>query len=857
MRRVILLPLCLWLAACPSVDPDIQETGPINVGPEGGLFIRDGVAVEVPSDAVGSLTQIVVTRVLEGIPEVKGRVRISDGWRLSPSALTFKKPIKVTVVYRDDLLPRGDPDPAEYDLRRNDIDLARQLSNPSTNVELKAVTSETDRLGLFWATAPAPPGPATIEISPEQAVVLPGGTQSFSALVKDANGGLLNDPVTWTIYTARMASIDEAGNATAIAPGIATVVARAGEIEAQAKFLIVGTPTGATTFAHENPFPTGEDLRAGVMVEGQPLIAGGNGTALARRADGAWARLFSTPGVTFRAIARVGETLVGAGSMTTTGVLFESGPAGLSTASIRDFSPRTIWFDGTHGIAAGFGNDLFVRRDGAWVEDDSPTFETVLAVSGDGMGGYTALGDLGSIYRYDPATTAWDPVNGTRLPVLLSGAVLVDGPELEAWAAGGSELLHFKDGAWTSTPLPTSPPISEITALGYARGRVFLATRSQAVGYLRSYDPAVAASGGNGWVSSQTVRAPQMIRSIFGDAANAFAVGDFGAIYEFNGNTFEERSRGFYDDVSAVSVGSDIVVAAKRLCLNTSCNVTDGEVIFRDGSGVWTRLGSTQPFPSEVLALLAVSSTEVYAGGAGFLYRWSGSNWTTVSVQGLANIEDLARCGDSLVAVGHELVDPFAGTSEGRWWSGGDSLTRQPNLAIPGNPATMQPAQFPQLYSVSCTGADNLQIVGDGVLFDNRSLSRALDDPKTEPDESAFRLGPWREVWTPGANEAYAFGGTYYGEMWNGYALDPMQFPSVSLDEVTGLWGSSVDNLYAVGFASAPLAFGVAMRFTGVNWEWIDLGTMRRPLGGDGRSPTHAYVVTEMGGILRAVPPSP
>lgn len=857
MRRVVLLPLCLLIAACPAVDPGVLDDGPINVGADGGRFVREGVVIEIPEGAVASLSQLTVTKVNGGIPDVEGRVRISEGWRIDPQALIFKKPITVGVQYLESMVPSTEIDPAEFDLRRKDAVTGQPVlhGEGGTDTEFKYVTGKTDRLGLFWATSPLPPGATTVSVDPPEAFLQIGGTQAFTAVVKDETGAVMNDvELIWEVYPPRAASIDPSGTVTALAPGIVTVVGRSGAAKGTARVLIPGAPSGSVTFQHENPFPTGEDLWAGTLFGGEPLVAGGNSTVLQRADDGSWARLFSSAGVLFRTVARAGDTLVGAGSFSTSGVLFEQSPSGLKTASLGDFSPRAIWFDGTHGMVAGFGNDILVRRNGEWVEDGSPTFETVLSVQGDGTGSFVAMGDLGSIFRYDPGTQSWSPVSEDRLPVLLSAAVVLDHTGTEAWAASIAELLHFKDGAWTESTIPTTPSISEVTALGVARGKVYVATRNQTSATIRTYDPVVAAGGGNGWTSSYTVRAPQVIRSIFGDANQAFAVGDLGAIYEFDtaAGNWRERSKGFYDDVTGVSAASDITVVAKRICLNADCSFSDAEVLYRNASGEWLTLGASQPFNSEILALYAVSSTEVYAGGRGFLYRWNGASWTAFSSSEIGSrfVADLTRCGDTLVVVGYEEVPVgLAVELQGRWWTGTDALTARPTLLVDGTAK-------PPLTSVSCSSKDSVIIAGSNALFENSIPRTNVDDPlTTDVNEGSFQNAAWTHVWSPAASEAYAFGGTYYGAMWNGYNLAPLQFPAIQAESVGGLWGTSVDNLYAVGLTVEPNRFGYAMRFNGVAWDWIDLGSMRRPLGIDGRTPVDSYVVTEKGGILRSVAP--
>ena len=64
------------------------------------------------------------------------------------------------------------------------------------------------------------------------------------------------------------------------------------------------------------------------------------------------------------------------------------------------------------------------------------------------------------------------------------------------------------------------------------------------------------------------------------------------------------------------------------------------------------------------------------------------------------------------------------------------------------------------------------------------------------------------------------------------------------------MWGSSIDNLYAVGFTSVPLRFGFALRFDGAFWRLVDSGASRASLTVDGSSNTDVWIGTQGGGVL-------
>src|SRR6185369_1890651 len=87
----------------------------------------------------------------------------------------------------------------------------------------------------------------------------------------------------------------------------ATVTVRAGSQSASAEVHVKGSTVGPSTFVHENPFPTGNDLWGGTVGPLGTAFVGANGTVLIRDGAGAYTRAFSSPALTLKGIA--GTTL--------------------------------------------------------------------------------------------------------------------------------------------------------------------------------------------------------------------------------------------------------------------------------------------------------------------------------------------------------------------------------------------------------------------------------------------------------------------------------------------------------------------------------------------------------------------
>ena len=827
MRRLLWLPLLATMLACPpAIDTGEDGSGIIYAGPEGGLFIREGASIEIPRGALSAEAQITVTVVDSNIPEVTGRKRISMGYRFSPSSLVFKEPVTISVAYLTDRVPKG-VDPATFDVRRwTEVDPYLQLPSPNTLPEFQSVRARTDRLGLFWATSPEKPAVNEVVLTPEEANLRPGETAQFTAQVTDPAGNPLPDvEVKYSLVPARVASVDATGLVTALQPGTATLTAQAGEVTVTAPVRVIGDTVGPTSFIHENPFPTGNNLHGGGMLNGVAFFVGGNGTLLTRSPTNAWTRHFSNPGITLKAAGGgfpAGGVAVGISG--TSGVLVEITDA-TSAPTVKTFptvEPRALWYDGTHGVAVGQGNDVIMRRNGDWVTVYSPSFETLLDVVGDGQGGFTTVGSRGSLYQYDPATMSWNSLYDTQLNVLLTDAVLANANGSDAWAVGANKLWRFTGAGWTSFNLPATPALDDLTAVGRVDGKIVVAGIGGGDPWLLLYEPLSSS-----WTTLK-LRRGQVIRNIFGDGATAYAVGDVGAVWQYGSGVFTELSSGFYGDVADVYAAPGVAVAVVNECANAGCTSRIGKVLKRSAEGRWEELGA-QVFTGPLFSVAVQSESQIFVGAQGAYYRYDGQAWSApISLGTSAALLDMTFCGDDLYAVG----------TAGAWFRGKGALLAQSPL---GNL---------DLYSVSCQGLGEVWMAGDMSLYRLRANSaNYIKDP-------GVNHAAWRTVWSPAQGEAYVFGDSRWGVYWNTAHMLVYDAPGGVLpDIISSSWGSSVDNLYAVGYTLSPVAFGYAARFNGGFWNLIDAGSERPVTSIHGSSATDVYLTTRGGGILKGVVP--
>lgn len=855
-RALWLVPLAALLAACPPpIDlPDGGDDNTLIVGPAGGLFVRAGYAVNVPAGAFDEEQRIFVTITDTGVPEVPNRKRISLGYRLSPSSLVPRSPLTLYLPWDPNRLVAG-VDPGTYDMRRQaGTDAYLALPGAKTNtMPFEAVEARTDRLGLFWVTSPIEPNIDRLELEPAEATLRVGETQQFSARVVSPTGASLEVPVTWSVVPARVGGISDGGLFTALDPGVATLTATAGAQSASAKIAVIGTTVGPVTYAHENPFPTGNDLLGAAFAPGGlgTVYAGDNGTVLVESAAGAWSRAFSSPALTLKAAAGTSLTnAVAIGTSGFSGVLVEF-RGGAMPPAVRIFQPTAIsdlshlWFDGTHGMGVGSGNELVIYRGGAWVTERHPSFEALLSVIGDGQGGFVVVGDLGSVYKWDPTRNVWDSLYDTRLAVKLDAARLVDASTGEGWAVGGGRLWHFTGTGWTAENLPPTPLLDGATSLGVVEGRVVVGARARlsvtplppSRGVLLIRDVAAPTDGGLPEVTwtSQPLRGQQVPRGIFAanpSSGEARVVGTFGAVWAWDSmqGRFVEKSRGFQGDVADLAVTENDVYAAVNECADVRCTSRVGVVMHRGPEG-FEPLGSLTA-GGPVRAIVARSDTEVLVSTPTGVSRWDGTSWSSVPVSGLQGpILDLQWCGNDL------------------WGAGEGGTVYRGTAALLNTAGGIASAP---LQSLHCRSADEVWVAGNGFL-----ASRPASGPWTTRASQQVRHADWRAVWSPGLGEGFAFNDARYGVYWDTRQLLAQESTGpIAIDVATAMWGDRIDNLYMAGLSSLPSVFGFLLRFNGVNWSLVDAGAHRRGTALTGRSTTEIWLGTEGGGVLKAVPPN-
>jgi Bacterial Ig-like domain (group 2) len=880
--RNCLVLLALISAACPRID---TNAGPIEVGPGGGLFVRDGVAIEFPAGAVVADTRVLVNVSDVDIPETPSRKRISFGFRFSPASLKLEKPVTVYVpVVRERLVPAVDID--SFDLRRQTpTSLSVELSNVKTlnREEGTVVQADSDSLGLFWATSPTEPNVERLELTPENNLIAIGETVQLTAQVIAPTGQSVAVQPTFSVAPARVGAVNSTGLFQAFAPGTATVTASFGSKSAAAIVSVRGKPQQVSAFVFENPWPTNSDLMdVAQMADGSTVMVGNAGTVLVSDGAAPVQQRYSASGLLLRAVegpraddfVAVGSLASPAGSV---GALLQFKAGAIpQLQSYPTVDARVVAYNGQLGIAAGRGNDVLIFENGRWQTIASPSFETTLDVAIDGQGRLVNLGSLGSLYRYDTQAKVWDSLFDSRVPELLVAGVIVEGPAIEVWAVSAEQLWHFTAGAWSATPLPNDV-LKEVTTLEVADGTVVVGgIGCERTGVVVLYDinaPSggeviplptfcpleVSADGGlagpqtpppspvtiSGQWRVQVMRGAQVPRNISRQNKSSPArwlVGDWGAWWRWDSATlqFSERSKGFYDDVVQISANDFGVYVASNACLRPPCKSANGKasgygrVQKRNEAGVFEILGDQRAFGSgPVFAVHAKNASEVLVGTSSNVFVFDGVLWKPIPLSLSGPVSSVQYCGDTLLI----------GTQQGQLYAGNTSLLR--TVVSPTNGT---------VASIACVEGGELWVAGSQTIASS-TLQSGMLTPWTRLTDDALPQREWTRAFSPGPQEVYAWGDSNYAARFDSKRLTAIQNFPLSIDIVNDVWGTRLDNLFVAGLGNTP-PIGFVLQFDGVTWTSLSLPTSQtcRTISGDGKS---LFLGTQGGGILRGTLTSP
>ncbi len=342
-------------------------------------------------------------------------------------------------------------------------------------------------------------------------------------------------------------------------------------------------------------------------------------------------------------------------------------------------------WDGTNWSALGSGVDGYV---------------TALAVSGSNLyaGGHfeTAGGNSArNIAKWDGSN--WSPVGSGLSGSVDVTSLAVSGDDLYAGASAtdgpGGYVTKWDGTNWSAVYLEGSPfPYGRVDALAVLggdlfAGGLFVLLGDSAINYIAKWNGtnwSALGSGVNGAVFRLAVSGNNLLAggdfTIAGGAAASH-------IAQWDGNRWSALGAGVDTDVGALAVSGTDIFAGYSACMMPD----EGGFarIARWNGTNWSDLGSGIGFSSSALCALAISGTNLYAGGAvpgaGFIVKWDGTHWPALgpglngAVAALTVSENTLYAGGYFTAAGDvaaNYISQWNGTAWSALGSGMDGAVR-------------------------------------------------------------------------------------------------------------------------------------------------------------------------------------
>ncbi|MDQ8158257.1 MAG: Ig-like domain-containing protein [Gemmatimonadota bacterium] len=329
-----------------------------------------------------------------------------------------------------------------------------------------------------------------------------------------------------------------------------------------------------------------------------------------------------------------------------------------------------VWAGDNVAYAVGSDGEVLRRTAGAWARVTVPSGETLYGVHGLSATDVVVVGSNGTLLRW----------NGTVWSTLGVGGFTGSLYQISGSAANGGRRYFVGDGGVgqvdagiaTVVNTPYAPQMYGISV--DATGTAWASGARGAV--MRSAD-----GGGATWSTNNLV--PDLLDVWTTAASNAFAVGEFGFIYRWNGSSWTKLASPTQATLTTVwgTAAGDGFIGGEQ-----------GTMLRWNGS-TWTAM--TFPSSSTVSALWGVNSSNVYATTkAGEVLQFNGSVWRVAVVGGAplwsvfgASANDVYAAGEGGTVLRVSGATPTAlpllsGTMTGVWLTGGTNV-----LAVGANVA--------------------------------------------------------------------------------------------------------------------------------------------------------------------------
>ncbi len=446
-----------------------------------------------------------------------------------------------------------------------------------------------------------------------------------------------------------------------------------------------------------------------------------------------------------------------------------------------------IWSSGGTAFAVGAGGVVLSSTGGAFSRATVPATDALSAVSGTSATNVVAVGDLGVVLRFDGTT--WSRVSSSTLVADYRSVSVSAANTGRAYLASGDGLVALDGTTLTRVTTPYTP--------------ILLSTAIDAGGVIWVGGQRGTVMRSNG-VWETISLAPDLIDVSATSATNAWAVGEFGFIFRWNGSSWARQS------------------TPSTTTLNTVWGFSATDAFASGENGLMLRWNgsswNSMSFPSSanVYSLWGTSASNVYASTeAGEVLRFNGSSWSVVT------------------SVSVPLWSVFGSAANNVFVSGENGTLLRFNGSTWANVPTSTSAT---LTGVWAGAANALSIVGftlgnsNGVAFGPVASSINAQSPGTARSLTS--------VWGLNGGDLYATGDTgtvvrYDGNSW-------LAMPTGTTDLLWSVSGapSGASGAFAVGFnstvltggwsANAAIAMARVANATRVNYEPAARATLVR-----------------------------
>ncbi len=635
--------------------------------------------------------------------------------------------------------------------------------NPGTSTQLTVNVSADPGVstGVNWSSSS--PGIATVSNTGLVAAVSSGSTLITAVSQADASK---RDTVTvsvvprlansWTASRVGGALYEDILSIAAFSASSAFAVNSVGDIYRWNGTSWTQSLRGATM---------GTQFEAMQGTSASNIIAVGSGGVIARWDGTAWTKMTSPTANNLFSVYMDSPTTAFAVGATGTVIRLN----GSTWTALNSGSTRTLY-----GVWANAGSAMIVGTVGEVLRYDGTTFmrmdvsltETLFNIGGSSINTLVAVGSSGTVLRFDG--TAWTLVNSNGI----TGNVWAAVP-----SAGARVYLATDDGLFVLDGQSIAPALTPYAPRMYAAsvdaGGILWTGGQRAV--VQRGTPSASTA------SFETINLAPDLLDVWTTAANsAWAVGEFGFIYRWNGTSWTRQTAPTTATLVSVWAASATDAFAGG----------DNGVMLRYNGTAWSTM--TLPTTAPILSIWGTSSSNVYAATAvGEVLRFNGTAWSIVTTSQNALWAVFGAGATEVYASGESgTVLRFNGTT----WS---------PFASPGTGT---------LAGIWMTGPTNVLVVGADASGANGVSYRYNGTAWQAMPVGTNRL--LTSIWGPSLADVYVTGdlGTllrFDGTTWqsvNSGATDLLWSLSGSPDGVGGAFAVGYNGTLVTGSSNAGFA---------------------------------------------------